>query len=137
EGWGAGGGHGGSGHGGSGHGGRGGGGRYGGPRNGRPQRGGHRPGRYRPPSRPSVISTLDTAGLLPAITFIFSRAGCDAAVQQCLDDGLRLTSPAEADQITALATERTAGIPDRDLPVLGYDGWLAGLRRGIAAHHAG
>jgi ATP-dependent RNA helicase HelY len=130
EGWGPGG----AGHGGSGH--RGGG-RYGGPRNGRPQRGGHRPVRYRPPSRPSVISTLDTAGLLPAITFIFSRAGCDAAVQQCLDAGLRLTSPAEADEITALATERTAGIPERDLPVLGYDGWLAGLRRGIAAHHAG
>jgi ATP-dependent RNA helicase HelY len=27
---------------------------------------------------------LDASGLLPAITFIFSRAGCDAAVQQCL-----------------------------------------------------
>ena len=72
----------------------------------RPQRGGHRPVRFRPPNRPSVIRRLDTAGLLPAITFIFSRAGCDAAVQQCLDSGLRLTTPREADEIAALATER-------------------------------
>ena len=93
--------------------------------------------RFRPPSRPSVIRRLDTAGLLPAITFIFSRAGCDAAVQQCLDSGLRLTTPREADEIAALATERTAGLPEADLAVLGYDSWLAGLRRGIAAHHAG
>jgi ATP-dependent RNA helicase HelY len=104
---------------------------------GRPQRGGRRPVRFRPPSRPAVISRLDTAGLLPAITFIFSRAGCDAAVAQCLDSGLRLTAPEEADEIERIAAERTAGIPERDLPVLGYDTWLAGLRRGIAAHHAG
>jgi ATP-dependent RNA helicase HelY len=104
---------------------------------GRPQRGGHRPPRFRPPSRATVIGRLDSAGLLPAITFIFSRAGCDAAVLQCLDAGLRLTTPEEADEITALVTERTAGIPDRDLPVLGYDAWLAGLQRGVAAHHAG
>ena len=104
---------------------------------GRPQRGGHRPPRSRPPIRAAVIARLDAAGLLPAITFIFSRAGCDAAVLQCLDAGLRLTTPEEADEITALAAERTAGIPDRDLPVLGYDAWLAGLQRGVAAHHAG
>jgi ATP-dependent RNA helicase HelY len=104
---------------------------------GRPQRGGHRPPRFRPPIRAAVIARLDAAGLLPAITFIFSRAGCDAAVLQCLDAGLRLTTPEEADEITALAAERTAGIPDRDLPVLGYDAWLAGLQRGVAAHHAG
>ena len=33
---------------------------------------------------------LDSEGLLPAIIFTFSRAGCDAAVQQCLRAGLRL-----------------------------------------------
>ena len=37
--------------------------------------------------RPEVIARLDASGLLPAITFIFSRAGCDAAVQQCLAGG--------------------------------------------------
>jgi ATP-dependent RNA helicase HelY len=104
---------------------------------GRPQRGGHRPARFRPPSRAAVIAQLDIAGLLPAITFIFSRAGCDAAVAQCLESGLRLTTPAEGEEIASLVTERTAKIPGRDLPILGYDVWLAGLQRGIAAHHAG
>src|SRR5579864_8336763 len=93
--------------------------------------------RYRPPRRPDVICRLDAAGLLPAITFIFSRAGCDAAVFQCLNAGLRLTTPEEAAEITALVQDRTAEIPEEDLPVLGYHDWLAGLQRGIAAHHAG
>ena len=48
-----------------------------------------RPGLYRVPSRPEVIGVLDEAGLLPAITFIFSRVGCDAAVKQCLRSPLR------------------------------------------------
>jgi ATP-dependent RNA helicase HelY len=104
---------------------------------GRPGRGGRRPPRFRVPSRPDVISRLDAAGLLPAITFIFSRAGCDAAVQQCLAAGLRLTTPAESAEITELAERFTADIPREDLPVLGYSQWLLGLQRGIAAHHAG
>ncbi|HXZ77649.1 MAG TPA: DEAD/DEAH box helicase, partial [Streptosporangiaceae bacterium] len=104
---------------------------------GRPGRGGRRPVRFRPPRRPEVIGRLDTAGLLPAITFIFSRAGCDAAVRQCLDAGLRLTTPDEAAVITGIAEQRTAEVPEPDLPVLGYGEWLTGLQRGIAAHHAG
>jgi ATP-dependent RNA helicase HelY len=104
---------------------------------GRPVRGGHRPYRPRPPSRPLVIERLDAAGLLPAITFIFSRAGCDAAVRQCLDAGLRLTTPEEAEVITGVAQRRTADLPEGDLAILGYGEWLTGLQRGIAAHHAG
>jgi ATP-dependent RNA helicase HelY len=96
-----------------------------------------RPARLRLPRRPEVIVRLDAAGLLPAITFIFSRAGCDAAVRQCLDAGLRLTTPEEAAVITAAAERRTADVPESDLPVLGYGEWLTGLQRGIAAHHAG
>jgi ATP-dependent RNA helicase HelY len=103
----------------------------------RPGRGGRRPPRFRPPRRPEVIARLDTAGLLPAITFIFSRAGCDAAVRQCLDAGLRLTTPEEATLITEIAERRTADVPESDLPVLGYGEWLTGLQRGLAAHHAG
>src|SRR5580698_1686042 len=104
---------------------------------GRPGRGGHRPRRNAGPYRPEIIDRLDAAGLLPAITFIFSRAGCDAAVQQCLQAGLRLTTPAEAEQIEAVASRRTSDIPDEDLTVLGYHDWVLALRRGIAAHHAG
>jgi ATP-dependent RNA helicase HelY len=103
----------------------------------RPRRGERRPRRYTPPYRPEVIDRLDAAGLLPAITFIFSRAGCDAAVQQCLAAGLRLTTPDEAELIESRAARRVADIPEEDLFVLGYHDWLTGLRRGIAAHHAG
>jgi ATP-dependent RNA helicase HelY len=104
---------------------------------GRPPRGGRRPATIRPPRRPDIIIRLDSAGLLPAITFIFSRAGCDAAVRQCLDAGIRLTTPDEVAAITEVAEQRTRDIPQADLPVLGYGEWLAGLQRGIAAHHAG
>jgi ATP-dependent RNA helicase HelY len=104
---------------------------------GRGARGARRPARFRVPRRPEVIDRLDAAGLLPAITFIFSRAGCDAAVVQCLAAGLRLTTPQETAEITELVRRRTADIPPEDLPVLGYGDWLAGLQRGLAAHHAG
>src|SRR6478752_5534680 len=42
------------------------------------------------PSRVDVIDRLDREGLLPAIVFVFSRVGCDAAVTQCLNAGIRL-----------------------------------------------
>ncbi|MGD0065281.1 MAG: DEAD/DEAH box helicase [Streptosporangiaceae bacterium] len=106
----------------------------------RPVRGGsagRRPRRFPRLYRPDVIARLDASGLLPAITFIFSRAGCNAAVEQCLAAGLRLTTPEEAEAIQRTAERRTADIPPEDLAVLGYGEWLDGLRRGIAAHHAG
>ncbi|MDJ1132232.1 DEAD/DEAH box helicase [Streptomyces iconiensis] len=89
------------------------------------------------PSRPEVIDRLDSEGLLPAITFIFSRAGCEAAVQQCLYSGLRLNDAPARARVREIVEERTADIPDQDLHVLGYFEWLEGLERGIAAHHAG
>ncbi|MFE1520147.1 DEAD/DEAH box helicase [[Kitasatospora] papulosa] len=89
------------------------------------------------PSRPEVIDRLDAEGLLPAITFIFSRAGCQAAVQQCLQAGLRLNDEDKRQLVREIVEERTASIPPEDLHVLGYYEWLEGLERGIAAHHAG
>jgi ATP-dependent RNA helicase HelY len=103
-----------------------------GPR-GRPGRGRRWLGAY----RPDVVERLDREGLLPAILFIFSRAGCDAAVQQCLQAGLRLTGPDERSEIRAIVEARTSHIPSEDLQVLGYWEWLDGLERGLAAHHAG
>ncbi len=107
-----------------------------GPRSGRS---GGRPGRpeSRPIPRPDVIKLLDEEGLLPAITFIFSRAGCDGAVDQCLRSGLRLTSEEQAREITEVVERHTAEIPRSDLEVLGYWEWRDALERGIAAHHAG
>ena len=103
---------------------------------GRPGRNG-RPRRWAPPPRAEVVERLERADLLPAILFIFSRAGCDAAVQQCLAAGLRLTDPEERAEIRRIAQGRVAGIPGEDLTVLGYWEWLDGLERGVAAHHAG
>ena len=88
-------------------------------------------------SRPDVLERLDRDGLLPAITFVFSRAGCQAAVEQCLRSGLRLNSAEEADRVRVHVEARTSTLPREDLRVLGYWEWLEGLQRGIAAHHAG
>lgn len=88
-------------------------------------------------SRPEVIETLDRQGLLPAITFIFSRAACDAAVKQCVFSGLRLTNTEERKEILETAARLNANLAQEDLDILGYDEWLDALERGIAAHHAG
>jgi len=97
------------------------------------QRGGGRRGA----SRSTVVDVLDRGALLPAIFFVFSRAGCDAAVQQCLRAGLRLTTPQQSAEIRALVEERSATIPPQDLGVLGFWEWSQALERGVAAHHAG
>ncbi|MCW2784648.1 MAG: hypothetical protein JWP74_1165 [Marmoricola sp.] len=89
------------------------------------------------PSRADVVEQLDRAGLLPAIVFIFSRVGCDAAVQQCLNADLKLTTPAERDEILAFVKEHCAHLPEEDLEVLGYHEFVDALTRGVAAHHAG
>jgi ATP-dependent RNA helicase HelY len=104
----------------------------------RPQRGGRRPrSRVDVPSRPEVVETLDRAGLLPAIVFVFSRNGCDAAVRQCLRSGLRLAEPGERRRIRDVLDERVEAIPDEDLAVLGFGEFSDALQRGIASHHAG
>ncbi len=104
---------------------------------GRPPARAGRPRFYRTPGRPDVIATLDAEGLLPAITFVFSRAGCDAAVQQCLRSPLQLTTQEERVQIAEVIEHRCGDLADADLAVLGYYEWREGLLRGLAAHHAG
>jgi ATP-dependent RNA helicase HelY len=101
----------------------------------------NRKGRFAEPSdrmsRAEIIEKLQRENLLPAITFIFSRVGCDAAVKQCLHAGLRLTSPEERTEIRQTALRYTQNIAEEDLEVLGFQEWLTALERGIAAHHAG
>ena len=89
------------------------------------------------PSRSEVIERLDRDGLLPAITFIFSRIGCTSAVSQLLTNGVRLIPQAEGDRIRRTVEERIQGLADEDLGVLGYWEFVEGLTRGFAAHHAG
>ena len=105
------------------------------------RRGGHhqepRTGRQERVSRPHLLRRLDAEGLLPAITFIFSRAGCDAAVAQCAAADLWLTTPQEQKTIKAYAAEATAHMSTADLAALNYEDWYQGLVRGVSAHHAG
>ncbi|MGH8911323.1 MAG: DEAD/DEAH box helicase, partial [Acidimicrobiia bacterium] len=93
--------------------------------------------RYTAPRRTEVILDLAERDMLPAIYFIFSRAGCDAAALAVVEHGIRLTDADERAEIRRIAEERTDHLSDADLAVLGYDRWITGLEMGVAAHHAG
>ena len=88
-------------------------------------------------SRPEVIEKLDREHLLPAITFIFSRKACDAAVKQCLQAGIRLTNENDRKIIRSIINKNVSNLAQEDLVVLGFYEWVDGLERGVAAHHAG
>lgn len=94
-------------------------------------------GRFFTPRRVEVIERLGDEHMLPSIYFIFSRAGCSQAVEQCLAAGVNLTKPAERKAIREIAESKVTALSDDDLRVLGYGDWLAGMEAGIAAHHAG
>ncbi len=80
---------------------------------------------------------LDKEQLLPAIDFIFSRRGCDLALQECLAADLRLVSRNEQTQIQALVDKVV-----RENPTVKQTGpvtarLLKALPYGVAVHHAG
>jgi len=93
--------------------------------------------RLRVPRRGEVVEYLAAAGMLPAISFIFSRAACDDATRQCLQDGIRLTTPEQRARIRQLTEAAVERLSDDDLRTLGYGPWSAALEAGIAPHHAG
>ena len=97
---------------------------------------GGRPDEFRL-NRVEIARLLAERQLLPAISFIFSRVGCDQAVLQFRRADLRLTTAAERAEIREIVEARCRTLRDEDLGVLGYWDWLAGLERGVAAHHAG
>lgn len=93
--------------------------------------------RFTTPRRMEVIEELWNEDMLPAIYFIFSRAGCEAAANTLTQAGLRLVDPEAREEIRRIADQRIAHLSDGDLAVLGYGRWIAALESGIAAHHAG
>ncbi|RKQ83947.1 ATP-dependent RNA helicase HelY [Mycolicibacterium mucogenicum 261Sha1.1M5] len=103
----------------------------------RRSRGGPPQRRTRRISRADIARALDETKLLPAIVFIFSRNGCDQAVRQCLYDGIALTNREERAEIRRVAQQLIDTLSDEDRRVLETREWLAGLERGVAAHHAG
>ncbi len=56
---------------------------------------GHR--RVYVPRREEVVDVLEEQGMLPAIYFVFSRAGCDRSVRWLREAGIPLTTREEAD----------------------------------------
>ena len=87
--------------------------------------------------REEVVDVLDEQGLLPAIYFVFSRAGCDRSVEWLMASGIRLTEREEAERIRAFAQMRVSWMGEEDLKTLGYYAFEDALAAGIAAHHAG
>jgi ATP-dependent RNA helicase HelY len=96
---------------------------------------GHR--RFYVPRREEVVQVLADEGMLPAIYFVFSRAGCDRSVEWLMQAGLRLTTADEAERIRDFAEMRASWMSDEDLQTLGFFGFADALAAGIAAHHAG
>ncbi|GAB09387.1 putative helicase [Gordonia araii NBRC 100433] len=111
-----------------------------GPRRGHRGRG-RRPsgdrGGTRPVSRPEMVVRLDREGLLPAIDFIFSRAGCEGALAQCVRSGINLLDDEQRVAALEIADRYLAELSPVDADVLGADQWRLGISRGFAAHHAG
>jgi ATP-dependent RNA helicase HelY len=89
------------------------------------------------PRRADVVLRLHKSGMLPAIYFIFSRAGCDAGVTHCLEAGAELTTPEEKKLIEEQVMARMAWLPEEDLRVFGFEQWLEALKMGLSSHHAG
>lgn len=97
----------------------------------------HHPQR-RAPRRSAVVDEFDFLGMLPGIYFIFSRNGCDEAVQQCLDAGLELTTDDEVIRIRRIVDEMVEGqLPKEDLKALDFARFRFALEEGFAPHHAG
>jgi len=96
---------------------------------------GHR--RVYTPKREEVVEVLADEGMLPAIYFVFSRAGCEQSVRWLTSAGIRLTEAAEEERIREFAEMRTAWMADEDLSALGFFEFREALAAGVAAHHAG
>jgi len=93
--------------------------------------------KWAPPRRSELVDDLIADDEGPVIWFIFSRAGCDEAVQQCRKAGLRYTNEDEADELAAILHDATSDIDDDDWYSLGLDDWQESFEAGIASHHAG
>jgi superfamily II RNA helicase len=87
-------------------------------------------GKQETPSLAYLISQLQQRDMLPAIYFIFSRKGCDQAINEL--NSFSLVTEAES----ALLKTQIDAFLERN-PDLGRTGQVDPLYRGIAAHHAG
>ncbi|MDJ0703643.1 MAG: DEAD/DEAH box helicase [Leptolyngbyaceae cyanobacterium MO_188.B28] len=82
------------------------------------------------PSLSAIVSQLQQQDMLPAIYFIFSRRGCDKAVDET--SRLSLVNEEEAQRLKTQVDEFLAWNPGA-----ARSGQVEPLYKGIAAHHAG
>lgn len=85
-----------------------------------------------------VIAELVRQEMVPAIYFIFSRRGCEEALQRCAMRHVDLTSGSEKKKIAEVVSARMAEVGEDDERKL-YQSLLNRemLTHGVAVHHAG
>src|SRR5437762_10276405 len=84
----------------------------------------------------TMIEALEQKRWLPAIYFIFSRAGCERALEDVLTEGRALITREqlrEVDESIATAVADQPALGESNLSQLVF----RGLRLGVALHHAG
>jgi superfamily II RNA helicase len=84
----------------------------------------------------AMIEALETRGWLPAIYFIFSRAGCERAMDTVLGEGRSLLTPGQQDDVDHAINAAVAESPSIAESPLNQTIFSA-LRLGIGLHHAG
>lgn len=97
----------------------------------------HRAARVGERDRRRVLRVLGREDMLPAIEFIFSRKGCDRAVDSLLRHDVVLTDAAEQQEIRAEVARVREQLTAGDRHAIGFDRSARALERGFGAHHAG
>ncbi len=83
-----------------------------------------------------LIEELEGRGWLPAIYFIFSRAGCERAMDDVLTEGRGLIDAAQQRQVDAAIADTLGDSPTVGNSTLNQTVFRA-LRLGVGLHHAG
>ena len=83
-----------------------------------------------------LIEALEARGWLPTIYFIFSRVGCERAMQDVLTEGKSLLAPPQQREVDTAIGELIRDSPTVAESVLNQSVFEA-LRLGIGLHHAG
>ena len=83
-----------------------------------------------------MLDELETRGWLPAIYFIFSRAGCERAMETVLAEGKPLLTRSEQQQVDEAIREATGDNPTIAESPLNQTIFQA-LGMGVGLHHAG
>src|SRR5882672_5957526 len=84
----------------------------------------------------TLIEALETRGWLPTIYFIFSRMGCERAMDDVLTEGRTLLARDQQQEVDLVISEALAESPSLGESQLNQSVFRA-LRLGVGIHHAG